>query len=182
MLQSTLNFFTPNTSNIQVFRLIVVRDRAWLLYLWWQQCYIWSEDIWQFPGWTACCPYQSKCHLHVHPESGWNLLPRKLPWARRLGSDPGMCPFSCHWPPYLDSLQSNYYLSMNYAPRMQSLLFGSPTNPSVLAGFFDLCSLDGILYHTYWIFSFSFSSYNCSSQTVQFLLTPSCQLIPSGPS
>lgn len=70
---------------------------------------------------------------------------------------------------------------MNYTPWTQSVVFGSPTTPSVPAGSFDLLSLDSILYHTYWIFSFSFSLHNCSSQPVQFSLTPSCQQIPAGP-
>lgn len=116
------------------------------------------EDSWQFliTG-QLVVPIAVSATLSSFQKSGWYLLPGKLPWACRLGSVPGMCLLSCHWPPCPDSLHSDFYINMNYTPWTVSSLW-QPHDPfSVPACSFDLCSLDTILYPTYWIFNFSLS-------------------------
>lgn len=132
-------------------------------------------------NWTACWPYYSKRHLIVHPKSGWYVLPRKLPWACKLGSVPGMCPFSCHWPSCPDSLQSDYYITMNYTPWTVSSLWQSHDPVCACWLFWLLLSGQHFISRLLDIYLLIFLAY-CSRQSVQFLLTPSCQLIPAGPS
>lgn len=117
------------------------------------------EDSWQFliTG-QLVVPVAVSTTLSSFQKSGWYLLPRKLPWACRLGSVPDMCLLSCHWPPCPDSLHTAY-INMNYTPWTVSFLW-QPHNPfAVCTDSFDLCSLDTILFPTYWIFNFLFFSH-----------------------
>lgn len=161
---------TLNIPNMHVFRLIGTRGKAWFLYLWWQQCYTWSKDSWQF-----LITVQLVAHITVSATKKWLVLAsQETSSACRLGSVPGMCPFSCHHPPCPDSLQSDYYITMNYTPWTVSSLWQSHNPLSVPAASFDLCSLDSILYHTYWIFNFSFSLHTAPDRQ-----SSSCWLHPA---
>lgn len=104
----------------------------------------------------------------------WYWLPRKPPWACRLGSVPGMCPFSCHWPPCPDSLQTDYYITMNYIPWTQSVLFGSPTIPC-------LCLLALLISALWTAFYIAFIRYLTSHFPCILLQTASAVLADSIP-